>query len=525
MCWWRPDLLFGYVGRDDVTREKFIENPFGDGKIYKTGDLAMFLPDGQICYIGRIDTQVKLRGFRIELGEIDSKILEYPDIKECVTVINNSHICSYIASNKDISVDDLKKHLANSLPSFMIPSFIVNLKSLPLTSGGKIDKRALPAPSMDIDGREIIPARNEIDTAILDELKVLLNLDKISIKDSFFGIGGDSLIAITLITHLSSKLKISINVKDVFENPTIEAFSDSIKNKTSLDKCLVIPKAKEANFYPASYAQKRIYYASTASGKDSLAYNVSGGLLFYEVLDTTRVQDTINELIKIHPSFRTAFSYKDGEIIQTVTEDITIKVDVEYTNLPYEKLVNKFPKPFDLSKAPLLRAKLYIINNTSSILVLDSHHIILDGVSFSIVFRDFYRLYHGENILPPSLNYTDYAVWEKDFIDSPKFKEIDTFWKNSLDGKEFAPLNLPYDFPVSSIKTYHGATVQKTLSKDEFLSLEDLAKKHSVSSFSVFLTALYILLYQYTKATNICVGSPYAGRDLEETQDIVRYVC
>lgn len=133
----RPDLLFGYVGREDVTREKFIDNPFGEGKIYKTGDLAMFLPDGQICYIGRIDTQVKLRGFRIELGEIDSKILEYPDIKECVTVINNSHICSYIASNKDIIVDDLKKHLSNSLPSFMIPSFIVNLKSLPLTARWK----------------------------------------------------------------------------------------------------------------------------------------------------------------------------------------------------------------------------------------------------------------------------------------------------------------------------------------------------------------------------------------------------
>lgn len=378
---------------------------------------------------------------------------------------------------------------------------------------------------MDIDGRDIVPARNEIDTAILDELKVLLNLDNISIKDSFFGIGGDSLIAITLATHLSDKLGILVTVKDIFENPTIEAFSDSIQNRTSSNNDFVITKAKPASFYPTSYAQKRIYYASTAAGKDSLAYNVSGGLLFYEVIDSTRTQNILNELIKIHPSFRTTFLYKDGEIVQSVKDEITIKVDVEYTNLPYEQLVNKFPKPFDLSKAPLLRAKLYIINNTSSLLVLDSHHIILDGVSFSIVFRDFYRLYHSETVLPSSFDYTDYAVWENSFIDSPRFKEIDTFWKNSLNGKEFAPLNLPYDFPLSTVKTYHGATIQKILSKDEFLSIENIAKKHSVSSFSVFLTALYILLYEYTRETNICIGSPYAGRDLVETHDIVRYVC
>lgn len=376
-----------------------------------------------------------------------------------------------------------------------------------------------------MDGRNIVPARDEIDIAILDELKELLHLDNISIKDSFFGIGGDSLVAITLVTHLSSKLGLSISVKDVFENPTIEAFSDSIKDKNNTNKGVTIPKAVPANFYPTSYAQRRIYYASTAAGRDSLAYNVSGGLLFYEVLDSTRTQDILNELIKIHPSFRTSFLYKDGEIVQSIKKDITIKVDVEYTNLPYDELVNRFPKPFDLSKAPLLRAKLYIINNTSSLLVLDSHHIILDGVSFSIVFRDFYRLYHGENILPSSLDYTDYAVWEKDFVNSPKFKEIDTFWKNTFKGKDFAPLNLPYDFPLSSVKTYHGATVQKTLSKDEFLSLQNLAKKYSVSSFSVFLTALYILLYQYTRETNICIGSPYANRDLVETQDIVRHVC
>lgn len=339
----------------------------------------MFLPDGTICYIGRIDSQIKLRGFRIELGEIDSKILSYPKIKESVTIIHDKTICSYVVPKEDFSVSELKKFLEESLPSFMIPSFIVNLDSLPLNVSGKVDKRALPKPSLDSLDREIVPARNDLDEIIIEKLKEILHLDSVSIKDSFFGIGGDSLSAISLAVHLSSSLETSISVKDIFDNPIIENLSDAISNKHESYKAPVISKAKVADSYPLSCSQKRIYYANAASGKDSLVYNVSGGLLFDSILDFDKVKTALNRLVEIHPSFRTEFKYGSaGELTQSIREVVTLSLDEEHSSLSPQEIINNFPKPFDLSKAPLLRAKLYILGHQKSLLVLDSHHIILD---------------------------------------------------------------------------------------------------------------------------------------------------
>ncbi len=513
-------LALGYLNRPDLTNEKFIKNPFGEGNIYKTGDLVSFLPSGAINYIGRIDNQVKLRGFRIELSEIDAKILTFPGIKESATILSSGQIYSYIVCNKEVSVEELEKYLSSVLPSFMLPTSIMQLEAFPLNVNGKLDKKKLPKPTLNTD-KVVIPPRNDIDKIIIEELKEIIKLDNISIKDSFFGIGGDSLNAITLCTHLSHKYGFSISVKDIFDNPIIENLSDFISQNNTTERKSIIPRTPDRDFYPLSYAQKRIYFANTVALNDNIVYNVSGGILFDEILDKDKVQNALNKLLQLHPSFRTVFKYENGEIVQSIVNNVSIKLDVEKSSLDVQTIVDSFPKSFDLAKSPLLRAKLVYINDSSSILLLDSHHIVIDGTSLAIIFDDFCKLYNGENIQENNLRYVDYAIWENDFLASDSVKPIESFWNNKFNGLEFTALNLPYDFPLSNVKSYNGDKLTLSMDKDDFHTLENIAKKNNVSAYSVFLAALYVLLYKYTSQDDIILGSPFAGRNFKEIQDIV----
>lgn len=373
-------IALGYLNREELTKEKFIENPFGEGRIYKTGDLTVLLPGGCINYIGRIDNQVKLRGFRIELSEIDAKILEFKGIKESVTIINSNMICSYIVTKEKIAINDLVNHLRKILPSYMVPTFIKILDNIPMNANGKADKKQLPPPDFNGEGRRIIPARNKIDEEVINELKDILHLENISIEDSFFGIGGDSLNAITLCTHLSDKLKTSVSVKDVFDNPVIKHLSDFITENMKNSKAFeaIITKAEEKKYYPVSSAQRRMYYANTVTGNNTIVYNVSGGILFEKKLEEEKVKKALKKLVNLHSSFRTVFTYEEGQLVQSILDDVQIDLEIETSSLEAQTIVNKFPKPFNLSKAPLLRAKLVYLANNTSLLLLDSHHIVLD---------------------------------------------------------------------------------------------------------------------------------------------------
>ena len=517
-------LSLGYLNREDLNSEKFIPNPFGEGYIYKTGDLVYLLPDGNINYIGRIDNQIKLRGFRIELSEIDSKILTYPGIKESVTVINSNQICSYIISNETISLDKLTNYLKGILPVFMIPNFIMQLDSLPLNVNGKVDKKKLPTPSLINADKKIIPARNEIDKLIIEELKNTIHVDNISIGDSFFGIGGDSLNAITLCTHLSSKLNINISIKDIFDKPIIKDLSDFVANNNIMETNQTITKAEKRENYPLSSAQTRIYYANTVAYNEKTLYNVSGGILFDTLLDSNKLQLALNELVSLHSSFRTSFKYVNGELMQSISENVDINLETEYSSLDAKTLTDAFPKPFDLSKAPLLRAKLYILDNNKSLLLLDTHHIIVDGTSLSLIFDELCKLYEGKKVNNKELRYVDYAVWEKDFISSPDIKPYEDFWTERFKNYTPSPLNLPYDYPLSSVKSFKGNTISMQIDKEKFQKIENLAKANNVSSYSVFLTALFVLLNKYTMQEDITIGSPFAGRSFKELKDLVRYV-
>lgn len=516
----------GYINNQAFTDLKFLSSPFNNDFLYKTGDLAKWNFDGSISFIGRIDGQVKIRGFRVELGEINLKILEFPNIKTSFTTIKTINgekfICSYIVCNQMLNVEDLKHFLMKFLPNYAIPTYFIKLDKLPINTNGKVDSKLLPSPQLVNTKSQIIPARNIVDQKIIFVLKEILNINKISIDDSFFDLGGDSLTAITLCSKIYNEFNIQLSIKDILENPIIKDLSDVISSKDLHNKNCPLKKAEIKDIYQASFAQKRIFYSTQAiSGGNNVVYNVSGGLLIDSVLDVNKIVDCINKIVDNQSSFRTQFEIVDGELYQRIINHAQIKIDCyNGQEKDLQSILDKFPKPFDLTTAPLLRASVYVLDNKKTLLLLDTHHIIMDGASLNILIQDFCTLYSNNNIDKLKFEYIDYSEWEKSFVESDEIKKYDEYWASTFANSQISSLNLPYDFPANS-KSYEGDKISYNMPKETFAKIEELAKKHDVSAYTVFLSALYILLYKYTGQTNLIVGSPLEGRNYEEFNNII----
>ncbi len=513
----------GYINRDDLTKEKFQKNPFGDGYIYKTGDLVKYLPDGNIVFLSRIDKQIKLRGFRIELEEIDNNILKFNGINESVSILADINgqkaICSYITSNSEISIKDLKAFLENILPDYMIPTYIMQIKSLPLTISGKIDRKALPIPTKNIN-KKIIPARNEIDNTLIQKISSLLSIENLSIEDSFFEIGGDSLSAISLVNTIHNIYNIPITVKDIFRYPTVIELSDYIaSNVKSNFSNITISKAKDESYYPISSAQRRIYYTSSID-KNSILYNIAGGLEFASVPDITKLENCFKHLIKRHEALRTLFTIFDNDVYQIVKDDIDFSLKVKKQNgIPLQKLFEEFVKPFSLDNCPLFDACLVIQDDNKATLFLNMHHIICDGTSLSIFMKELSCLYNGEILPEKSIDYKDFAVWENNNKDSISYEESKNFWVSQF--KEDIPvLSMPTNFERPQKQSYDGDNYLFEFSPSKSSKIIDFAKQNNITPYMLFLTCYYILLNKYTSQDDIVVGTPIAGRSLEELQSV-----
>lgn len=511
----------GYLNNHELTEEKFINNPFGDGIIYKTGDLVKWLPDGNIEFIGRIDNQIKLRGFRIELSEIDTNILAYPNIKQSISIIqninNNKTICSYIVADKTIDINALKKKLGKNLANYMIPTYITILDKLPLNINGKVDRKLLPLP--EINTEDITNPRNETDSIIISCLKEILGLSSISITSSFFDIGGDSLSAISLGTKLTSILSQTITVQDIFNNPIIMDLSDYIVNlKNSSIK--IIPKHDKMDFYPLSAVQSGIYYAANLDS-NSILYNTAVGIIINKELDTSKLEKCFNTLINRHESLRAHFNLIDDKIVQIIDNNIDFKLKITESNDEnIDKIYRNFVKPFDLSRAPLFRAEAIKLPNDKMLLLLDMHHIISDGISLKILMQELCSLYNGETLPVQNIDYTDFCIWEKEQFKTDEFNKKKEFWVNKF--KEEIPLlNMPTTYPRPSMQSFEGKDYRLNLSKDIFNKINTVAKALNITPYMLMLSCYYILLYKYTSQDDIVVGSPIVGRELPELSNVL----
>lgn len=515
----------GYLNNPEFTAKKFIPNPFGDGMLYRTGDLVKWRPDGSIDFIGRVDNQVKIRGFRIELNEITLRIQEFSGIKECVTIVKNINnekvICSYYSCNKKINSNDLKDYLRNVLPPYAIPTYFIELDSMPINANGKVDMRQLPEPKVLNTKTQIILPRNEIDSKLIDLLKVLLNINSISIDDSFFELGGDSLSAINFCSQIQDEFNVQLFVKDILEHPTIQDISDIISSNLNTENMISIKAVKKQDFYPTSSAQKRMYFASQMAG-ESVLYNVPGGIIFDGEIDINKLEKCLNKLIQRHEALRTYFSFENENVVQKIIDTIDFKLDAQ-DNCNFDDLntiFQSFVKPFDLSKAPLFRAKFVNFTDKKSALFVDMHHIISDGTSLSIFIDELCKLYNDESLPALNITYKDFAVFENDKLASGGLSEAENYWVNQFTD-DIPLLNLPTNYPRPTSQSFDGAKVYSSINNETTNKINALAKSLGVTPYMILLSAYYILLEKYTSQDDIVVGSPIVGRDLSQTYNLI----
>ena len=495
--------------------------------MYKTGDIAMYTTDGELVCLGRSDNQVKIRGLRIELGEIEDKINELSFINSCVVVKTSdseSHefLCAYYTANTNIESSQIRNYLDKFLPIYMVPQHFMQLDTLPYTANGKIDRKKLPTPQIKVENKEIILPRNNIDFELINMLQSLLNIDSISIDDSFLELGGDSLHAINLSMKIQDKFNVPVFSKDVLENTIIQDLSDFISKKTTTDVIRTVKPIPKAYFYKISSAQKRIYFSTKVSGNSSILYNIPNAILIDGKIDVNKLEKCLNTLISRHESFRTYFVLNDENVVQKIKESITFKLTVE-NNANFENLQNyfkEFIKPFDLSKAPLFRAKLLNFTNEKSALLVDMHHIISDGASLSILTYELSKLYNDENLDDLLITYKDFAEFENEQFQTDLFKESEKYWLNQFEG-ELPILNLPTTYSRPAVQTFEGKKIYSSINLQTKQKIDKLAKTLDITPYMLLLSIYYILLSKYTSQDDIIIGSPIVGRDILETQNLI----
>lgn len=519
-------LAKGYLNREELTKERFVENPFKrDSLMFKTGDIVKWLPDGNIDYLGRSDNQIKVRGFRIELEEIEFALSRYQKIKEAVVIDRkdkngNQYICAFYTSIENIPIAEIRQFLADILPDYMLPAYFIKLDNIPINVNGKVDRLRLPQLTDDIvDEFEYVPPQGEIEEVIALVWRDLLMIEKIGRDQNFFYIGGNSLKAVTLIYRLQKEFKITIPLLEIFKFPTISGLANYLRGESKTEYFSIKPTEK-MDYYPVSSAQRRIFFASQIY-PDSIAYNVYGALKIEGRIDLGKIEIVINILIERHDILRTSFKLLNGELVQVVHNKIDF--NILYVNLPKEPLNNiieNFIHPFDLSKAPLLRVGLIGVSENEWIFIYDIHHIISDRLSIKILLEEFAALYADIKLPDVKLQYNDFADWQNKMLNSDVIKEQKSFWMDLFNG-DIPCLNMPTDYNRPNTNSFKGDVINFELSKELSDKLNSFILKTNTTHNIVIIAIYSVLLSKYTGQEDIIVGTSTSGRQHTDLENVI----
>ncbi|MEH2050562.1 amino acid adenylation domain-containing protein [Nostoc sp.] len=552
-------LARGYLNARELTQEKFIPNPFsgsrgageqgsrGEKRLYKTGDLARYLPDGNIEYLGRIDNQVKIRGFRIELGEIEAALSQHSDVQTSVVIVRedipgNKRLVAYIVPQPQITptVSVLRSFLKEKLPEYMVPSAIAILESLPLTPNGKIDRRALPEPSNEFSDKYLAP-RTPIEEILALIWQQVLKVELVGRHDNFFELGGHSLLGTQFISRMRSRLKVEIPLRSLFAAPTIAELAPSIQQLQQQEQNIelsappILRRLENAEI-PLSYAQQRLWFLDQLESNNA-SYNTSIGLRLVGTLNVAALEQSLKELIDRHEVLRTNFVTVDGQaaqIIQTQPNWTVTVVDFQHLPLTEQKttaqklLEQQAIEPFDLAHDPLIRATLVVLSPTEQWLLVCMHHVVFDGWSIGLFVQELQALYNAYSqgqpspLLPLPIQYADYAIWQRQWLVGEVLQNHLSYWEKQLaNAPTFLPL--PTDRPRPAVQTFNGSYHVFALSGELTQRLLQLSQQQGVTLFMTLLAAYNTLLYRYTGQEDILVGTPVAGRDRTELEGLIGF--
>ncbi|MFE7952762.1 amino acid adenylation domain-containing protein, partial [Streptomyces sp. NPDC057426] len=542
-------LARGYLDRSALTAERFVADPYGPpgSRMYRTGDLARQRVDGVIEYLGRTDHQVKIRGFRVELGEVESVLAGHPAVGAATVVARedrpgDQRMVAYVVRKQPtapVEPVDLQAHLACVLPDHMVPSTFVFLEALPVTSNGKLDRGALPAPDLSAGSTGRGP-RTTLEETLCELYAEILGRTQVGIDDSFFELGGHSLLAARLISRLRSLLGVELPIRTLFEAPTVAGLVPHLE-QAALDGPGTRPRPPVSPMdrperVPLSPAQRRLWFLHRLEGP-SATYNVPLGLRLTGPLDREALEAALTDLARRHESLRTVFTQQDGEPCQVVRAAESVRIDLPLVETDgcrlAEELERGARRGFDLAQDLPLRGVLFRLDAQEHVLLVVVHHIAGDGSSGVPLARDLSRAYTARAAgsspewEPLPIQYTDYTLWQRQLLgdeDDPSSLGAEQlgFWRRQLHGlPEVLPL--PADRPRPAETSHRGATLPFEIPAAVHEALGTLARSHGASVFMAVQAGLAALLTRLGAGTDIPLGTPIAGRTDQALEDLVGF--
>ncbi|WP_346728620.1 non-ribosomal peptide synthase/polyketide synthase, partial [Corallococcus exiguus] len=540
----------GYLGSAELTAERFVpdlHSGLSGERMYRTGDLARWRADGTLEFLGRADTQVKVRGFRIELGEVEGALRAHPAVKEAVVVAKgqgagDKRLIAYVVGHgpEPLDVSPLRQALGARLPEYMVPSAFVTLEALPLTSNGKVDRKALPEPEGALleRAREYVAPRTDAEKSLADVWTQVLGAERVGVHDSFFELGGHSLLATRAISRIREALKVELPLKALFDAPTVAELASLLQRSAMAPTTQAPPlvRADRSGPLPLSFAQQRLWFLEQLAPGGS-RYNIPAVFQLEGALDVAALRHALHALQQRHESLRTSFRGESGQVWQVIASEVEPVLelvdlrpipDAEREAKALRQATREAQRPFDLGRSPLLRTLLLRLGEHTHVLVLTVHHIVFDGWSTQVLVRDLTALYDAhrrghEAPLPPlSMQYADYAVWQRAWLQGEALESQLAWWRAQLDGAPPA-LELPTDKPRPAAQSSRGASHPVSLPRELVERLKALGQREGATPFMVMLAAFQALLYRYSGQDDISVGSPGAGRGQLELEGVIGF--
>jgi non-ribosomal peptide synthase protein (TIGR01720 family) len=541
-------VALGYLKRPELDAEKFVANPFStdSDRLYRTGDLVRYRHDGAVEFLGRLDNQVKIRGFRIEPGEIDAALSRHPQLHQTLTIVRedtpgDKRVVSYCVPAEGFAFEPagLRQFLGAHLPEYMLPGAFVAMESLPINVNGKVDRSLLPLPELlrnDALGRFVAP-RNSIEHSLCTIWTQLLGVEQVSIDDNFFAIGGHSLLATQLVSRIRDILKVEIPLRAIFEYQTVAGLALYLGSQHAVTGLEPIrPLADRGAAAPLSWSQQRVWFLDQLMPGTPL-YNVPAITRFKGALNFPMLKRALSIVVNRHDALRATFELaQDGPVqicgprtgLAVSFTDLSLLKPAERELKSRRLAEEEARKPFDLATGPLIRAGVIRLDSADYLLLLTMHHIVCDGWSIGILIREaveaWQSLLRGENAELPALplQYSDYASWQRGTLSTQLRDSNLAWWKRHLSGA-LPVLNLPTDRPRPAEPSLRGARYQNVLKGSAVGDLRTIAETNQSTLFMVLLAAFNALLADYSGQQDIVVGSPVAGRNRSEIENLIGF--
>ena len=530
----------GYLNRPELTAERFLSDPFAPGgRMYRTGDVARYLANGDIEYLGRNDQQVKIRGFRIECGEIEAALATHPAVREAVVdaraVGDDKRLVAWVVPAADVAEETLagalRQHVSAALPDYMVPSAWVVVAALPLSPNGKLDRRALPEPQGAQSQAAYEAPQGEHETLLAAIWRELLNVERVGRHDNFFELGGHSLLAVRLTNRLQ-QMEWQLPLQVLFANPTLLALAQQLRRTDeALPPIEAMPRGAAL---PLSFAQQRLWFLTQLEGL-SETYHIPLALSLRGELDLPAWRQSLDALYARHEALRSRFVTVEGQpqahilpadALPLTVHDLRGRQDAQSQARQLAQRLTE--APFDLTQGPLVRAALIRLADEEHLFLLTCHHIVSDGWSTGILLRELGALYgalrRGDaDPLPPlTLQYPDYAAWQRRYLTPERLAAQAQYWRETLIGAP-ALLTLPTDRPRPTVQSFSGGEVPIAIDAELTQALRQFSRQHGGTLFMTVLAAWSLVLARMAGQQELVIGTPEANRGRLETESLVGF--